>query len=279
MRFEIGHLTRYVYEAPVFLEPHTLRLTPRSDASQRLEAFQLLVEPSPSGRAANVDIEGNETINLWFEESTASLEVRTAATVETLRANPFEYLWAGGATLPMTYAANLEEALRPHLQFRPSTEVTALSSSLQREASGDSQLFLLRLTRALRERVHQVTREEGPPLPSAQTLSAGEGSCRDTAMVFIEVCRAAGLAARFVSGYHAVSETPDEHDLHAWAEVYLPGGGWRAFDPSVGLAVADGHIALASAGVPELAAPVSGTYRGSARLASFETKVELTRAG
>ena len=68
-----------------------------------------------------------------------------------------------------------------------------------------------------------------------------------------------------------------DHDLHAWAEVYIPGGGWRGFDPSVGLAVADGHIALASAALPELAAPVSGTYRGSARVASFEAKVELRR--
>ncbi len=53
--------------------------------------------------------------------------------------------------------------------------------------------------------------------------------------------------------------------MHAWAEVYVPGGGWRGYDPSQGLAVAATHVAVAAAADPRLAAPISGTFRGPAR--------------
>jgi transglutaminase-like putative cysteine protease len=74
----------------------------------------------------------------------------------------------------------------------------------------------------------------------------------------MEVCRAVGLAARFVSGYQEGDPEARERDLHAWAEVYLPGAGWRGYDPTHGLAVSDRHISLVAAAVPSYAAPVSG---------------------
>ena len=86
-------------------------------------------------------------------------------------------------------------------------------------------------------------------------------------------CHSAGLAARFVSGYAHVDDHGD-HELHAWAEVYLPGGGWRGYDPTHGLAVADRHVALAAAALPADAAPVSGAFRGSAG-ATLQTTVDV----
>ena len=89
-------------------------------------------------------------------------------------------------------------------------------------------------------------------------------------------CRSQGLAARFVSGYscHHPPEV-SEHELHAWAEVYLPGGGWRGYDPSLGLAVADGHVVLAAAADPAFAAPLSGTYRGTGASSRLSYTVNL----
>ena len=86
------------------------------------------------------------------------------------------------------------------------------------------------------------------------------------------VCREMGFAARFISGYHAVEA--DQHELHAWAEVYLPGGGWRGFDPTAGIATSDRHIAIATGAEPMQAAPVSGTFRGR-RSAVMETSVSV----
>jgi transglutaminase-like putative cysteine protease len=53
--------------------------------------------------------------------------------------------------------------------------------------------------------------------------------------------------------------------MHAWAEVYLEGGGWRGYDPSRGLAVSTAHVAVAAAADSRLAAPVTGTFRGKAK--------------
>src|SRR5205085_7943904 len=101
-------------------------------------------------------------------------------------------------------------------------------------------------------------------LPASETLRAGEGSCRDLAVLYLAVARSQGFAGRFVSGYHAEAGDQPPFAPHAWAEVYVTGGGWRAFDPTTGLAVSDRHIALAWAAQAEQAALVSGSWRGSA---------------
>ena len=92
-----------------------------------------------------------------------------------------------------------------------------------------------------------------------------QGACRDFAVLFIDACRCVGLAARFVSGYQDAYRSMGKRDLHAWAEVYLPGAGWRGYDPTRGLAVADHHVAVAAAADPQNAAPVTATYRGRQR--------------
>jgi len=106
-------------------------------------------------------------------------------------------------------------------------------------------------------------------------LRRKEGACRDLAVLFMDICRSLGLAARFVSGYKYSPDTPDQHELHAWAEVYLPGAGWRGYDPSWGLAVADHHVALAAGPAPQDAMPVTGTFRGTDVLSSLDYSVEI----
>ena len=133
------------------------------------------------------------------------------------------------------------------------------------QASGGKTLeFLTVLNQSISRDFTYVTRDMGAPRPPEVTLAAREGSCRDFAVLFAAACRAAGLAARFVSGYNAGAERP-EADMHAWAEVYIEGGGWRGYDPSSGLAVSTGHVAVAAAAEPALAAPVTGTFRGPAQ--------------
>lgn len=79
-------------------------------------------------------------------------------------------------------------------------------------------------------------------------------------MLFSAAVRSQGLATRFVSGY--AEGDPDKRlkDLHAWTEVFLPGAGWRGFDPSSGLACADRHIPLEASPEPPGAAVLSGRY-------------------
>ncbi len=253
MRYQISHTTTYTYSQPVTLYPHVIRLRPRSDSCQRLDSFSLMVSPTPMQESQMVDLEGNETIKVWFkQEPTESLRVQVISQVETCRTNPFDYLlepWA--VRLPIDYPSSLLAQLKPYLVGQnPQGFIDSVAVQLAQEIServdGNVTSFLTELSQQLYQSCRQVIRETGEPFPPGLTWSKRSGSCRDFTVLFIEVCRAIGLAARFVSGYQ--EGDPDSHDrhLHAWVEVYLPGAGWRGFDPTHGSAVADRHIALVS---------------------------------
>lgn len=251
MRFSVVHTTRYRYDAPVHLEPHTFRLRPREDGGQHLLHHSLLITPAPAGRADLLDREGNVVTHAWFTGELESLEVRSEFEVETLRQNPFDFLLAqSDRILPGADCAG---------------KVAEFAHSLAAAAKNQTIPFLSSLTQTVNQSVRQIVRRDGPPNSPETTLASGEGSCRDLAVLFCAACRAVGVTARFVSGYERDASLEENGDLHAWAEIYLEGGGWRGFDPSRGLAVSDSHVAVAASTDPWLAAPVTGTYRGSAR--------------
>jgi transglutaminase-like putative cysteine protease len=135
--------------------------------------------------------------------------------------------------------------------------------------------FLDQLLEIIQDRVKYTQRHVGPAWPAGRTLKERVGSCRDLAMLMIEACRCVGLPARFVSGYHLVEPPPKRYDLHAWAEIYLPGAGWRGFDPSGKGHTDDRYIILATSSNPNLTAAVNGTFSGSSKVESeFKWSIE-----
>ncbi|MFM9089165.1 MAG: transglutaminase domain-containing protein, partial [Cyanobium sp.] len=262
----------------VFLEPITVRLTPRQDGSQRLLTHRLAILPSPSGLSPVVEPDGTDAVVGWFADTHPSLTVEMEAIVETLRVKPFDWVVTdpGVQSLPAHYsdceAQSLAPCLRP-VGGDPTIEAWARDQAVA--AGQDTAAFLLGLADQIHHGFHHVGRPDGDPLSPSETLRLRQGACRDTAMLFVEACRSLGLASRFVSGY-SMHHPPEvsEHELHAWAEVYLPGAGWRGYDPSLGLAVADGHVVLAATPDHQLAAPVTGRFRGTG--ATSRMNYELT---
>ncbi len=258
MRFVIHHLTRYTYSRAVFLEPHLVRLRPRCDAFQKLLQYELRSDPEPVGISAGIDAEGSPFEQLWLD-----------------------LLILASQRLPL----QLDEMTR--LVLAPCLEVGSqgaeedwgalerLGQDLIRKAEEGTLGFLDELNSALFHRIRRVVRKEPGIQEASQTLREGSGACRDMAVLFVEVCRLSGIPARFVSGYRQSDAEHDEPELHAWAEVFIPGAGWRGYDPTLGLAVQDRHVALAASAQPLLTAPVIGAYRGTRVTSTLETEVRI----
>lgn len=278
MRFRVTHHTRYLYSAPVFLEPHVFRFRPRDDGSQRILAFELRIDPQPRGSTLCLDHNGNVVLHAWFEGLTGHLTVDSRFEVETLRTNPFDFVLTSAAftTVPAIYPEDLRPTLAPYGSIDNSGRlIYEFARSVARDVHWQTLAFLSSLNQRIFQRTRHTIRDQGPPQPAEQTLSEGAGACRDVAVLFCEACRCMGLAARFVSGYEQAAANEEHSYMHAWAEVYLPGAGWRGFDPSRGLAVADRHVPAAAAIDPAGASPISGTYRGHAESSmDFEIRME-----
>lgn len=277
VRFEGEHLTRFTYSAPVYVEPLTVRLRPRDDAAQRLIRFDVAVTPEPGGIAQATDVEGNTSIRLWFEGLTDVLEIHTSFAVETMRSNPFDYVVRDPTVLrvPVRYPEAERAAIRHYRRVPGDETVVAFAREVLALTDANSASFLDALTHRIAREFTHVIRPSGDAYPPAVTLAERTGACRDLTVLFIEACRSVGIAARFVSGYQDPGDDDAERELHAWAEVYLPGGGWRGYDPSAGIAVADRHVAVAAGPTPRDAAPTEGTFRGDNATSQLETKISL----
>jgi transglutaminase-like putative cysteine protease len=275
MIFKIRHSLRYTYAADAVLGPQAVRLRPREDGSQRLLDHVLKIGPQPSLRSACLDENGNVSEHAWFLGSTLTLELLAESTVETLRQNPFDFVIdAEFSGLP--WDRRLERAhpgAAPALLALPEPEAAALAVSLRTEGGNDALSFLLRLNRWINEKIAYEVRAEGPPQKASETLSRGRGACRDLAVLFCAAARGVGMPARFVSGYHEGDPGLRTKELHAWTEVFLPGAGWRGFDPSTGLACGDRHIVLACSPDPAEAAPLSGRFGSATAKSKLEAEV------
>ena len=280
MFYSLFHQTRYTFSQPVFLEPHLLHYCPRSDSSQKLLAHEMMIDPEPAGFSDITDVEGNTARWIWFNGTTRYLDIRVVSKVRTFRKNPFDYILTSPSfqSYPFHYPGELLPSLSACLaQQNPSggDAVRNLTSLLLEECNGDIFGLLNGLNNYLYENWQVVIREEGSPLSPTATLQQKEVSCRDLALLFIAVCRTAGIASRFTSGYQEGDPDTANRQLHAWSEVYIPGGGWRGYDPTHGLVVTDRHVALASSYLPQNASPCIGTFRGTGAMVSMMFSIEI----
>jgi transglutaminase-like putative cysteine protease len=281
MHFTIRHESHYTYNQPVYLEPHLFRLRPRSDPAQRLLDFNLAIDPPVAGQAEFLDIEGNSVIQAWFDKPAGAFSVTATIEVETLRFNPFDFIVtdSGAMHVPARYDEAVAASLTPYvLRTGQYDAVTAFATSVLADSGTNTVGFLATLASEIRRRFAYVQRQEGSPRSAAETLMCRSGACRDLAMLYVETCRSQGLAARFVSGFCFNVGGADEQHLHAWAEVYLPGGGWRGFDPTTGLAVADHHVAVAASPRAEGAAPITGFIRGNGATSNMKMILAMAEA-
>lgn len=271
MKIKYIHNLEYSYEESVQLGEHRLCIKPRSHGFQRLINFNLNISPNPKILYPLLAASGEEINRITFEGYTDSLSIKAISEVETLK-HPciFDGVKERDLTLPFCRSIinrDLQGALEgwmPNGQHDPSAVELAQESLAG--SSNNALSFTFQLIEIIQDRVKYTKRHTGPAWPASRTLRERVGSCRDLAMLMVESCRSVGIPSRFVSGYHFEDPLPKEFELHAWAELYIPGAGWRGFDPSGKGLIDDRYLTLVSSSKSNLTAVITGNFRGKTNL-------------
>jgi len=265
-RYKILHRTYYNFSSSVQLGPHALRLRPREGHELRIESSTLKITP-PASLRWHRDAEDNSVAIATFTEPSNQLTIESEVIIQQYNQAPLDFLLADYATnFPFAYSPEDLVLLSPYLATIENSQSQITDWVANICPTGEpiqTYAILQRLCRQIQQTMTYRIREEQGVQAAEETLLSATGSCRDFANLFLVAARRLGLAARFVSGYlHAPPSTMNFGATHAWAEVYLPGAGWKGFDPTLGEIVGSDHIPVAVARLPESVPPIAGSFIG-----------------
>ena len=278
IRVALNHKTQYLYDQPVQLGPHIFRLRPAVHSRTPIESYSLRIKPEKHFINWQQDPFGNYQARVVFPEKTRELSIEVDLVADMTVLNPFDFFVEEYAEkYPFAYDDQLRKELGPYLEINERGPL--LEEFLRKIDRTPTPIvdFLVGLNQRVYQHVSYTVRLEVGVQTCEETLSRALGSCRDSGWLLVQILRHLGMATRFVSGY-LVQLTADvksldgpsgpEHDftdLHAWAEVYVPGAGWIGLDPTSGLFAGEGHIPLACTADPISAAPVTGGFAGESQ--------------
>lgn len=271
----IDHRTAYEYSRPVLLGPHRLMLRPRESRSVKLLAEDITANPPATCSWAD-DVSGNTVATVSFARPAASLTIESHIVVDH-RSDPWPVFDIAASAISSPFAYSEDErldlgALLLPQYHDPDRRLSTWANGFVRGEITDTLSLLKDLNAAISAWVSYQSREEEGTQSPLETLARGWGSCRDMAVLFIEAARCLRFAARTVSGYlfnpdaagTALTGSTGAGSMHAWAEIYLPGAGWIAFDPTNRTVGSASLIAVAVARDLKQIVPISGTFAGSA---------------
>ncbi len=288
IRVAIKHKTVYSYDRAVSVSPHVFRLRPAPHSRTPIEAYSFKVTPKDHFLNWQQDPFGNYQARVVFPEKTTKLVVDVEVIANLQVINPFDFFVEEYAEkFPFKYAPVLAKELVPYLETNNHGPLFKqwLEKNIDLSKPKPIVDFLVEVNQKINKDISYSIRLEAGVQTPEETLSRAIGSCRDSAWLLVHVLRHAGLAARFVSGYLVQLKADEKSldgpsgtevdftDLHAWAEVYVPGAGWIGLDATSGLFAGEGHIPLACTPDYVSAAPVVGATDKCEVSFDFENKV------
>lgn len=275
MKVRIEHLTKHIYERPVSFSDHALFLRPLDSHRRHVERFEVATTPASKQRWVR-DAYGNLVLrcNFGLTESQV-LEFKTRIGIYVDEDNPFDFILDSHATAyPFSYREPDLSSLKSYLDSKATAGAAKSLDWFYKvvpspSAHSDVVQFLSDLNAAIRREIRYVRRDEEGIQDPDTTIQLQSGSCRDMAVLFIAILHQLGFAARFCSGYLYVppveeggvpAENRADGSMHAWAEVYLPGAGWKGFDPTNGVLANSFYIPCGVSHDPQNVNPIQGSY-------------------
>ncbi|QQM31865.1 transglutaminase family protein [Martelella lutilitoris] len=286
----IYHLTHYKYDNPVNLGPQIIRLKPAAHSKTKVISHSLKVTPENHFVNLQQDPYGNYQARFVFPEPVTEFKIEVDLVADMTVYNPFDFFVEEQATkYPFEYDEAIREDLSIYIRPEPvGPRLKAYMDKLDLSPGQGTVDMIVGINARLQHDVNYIIRMEPGVQTPEETLERASGSCRDSAWLLVQILRNIGLAARFVSGY-LIQLEPDlkaldgpsgtDHDftdLHAWAEVFLPGAGWIGLDATSGLLTGESHIPLAATPHYRNAAPITGGYFGKAET-SFDFDMTIRR--
>jgi transglutaminase-like putative cysteine protease len=288
---EVTHVTTYRYARPVRFSEHRVMFRPRPGHDIRVLHADLAVAPTDAQVRWVSDAFSNSIALVTLPTPADTLEFTARFAIEHHGSPNLDLpLSADAAVFPVEYSADELIDLHPFLQPWAADQDGALAAWAQRfvrDSGGHTRQTLRAMMETIRHTFAYRAREEEGTQHPLDTIGRASGTCRDYAHLLIEACRRLGVAARFVSGY-LYDPGLDGGEVgmvgagstHAWAELYLPGAGWLAYDPTNLLYGGDALIRVAVTRTPLQAVPLSGSYTGAASDAlGMEVQVTVLKLG
>ncbi len=283
----IRHQMHYDYDRYIEVSPQIIRLKPAAHSRTRVEAYSLKIHPENHFINWHQDPFGNYVARIVFPQKINHLYVDVEVIAEMVVINPFDFfLDTYAETMPFEYEEQLKKELLPYFEKTESSpSLLQVVGEAKQRLNKRTIDFLVELNQSIYHKIGYTIRMEPGVQTCDETLERKSGSCRDSAWLLVQVLRHIGLASRFVSGY-LIQLKPDDKpiegpsgpstdftDLHAWAEVYIPGAGWIGLDPTSGLFAGEGHIPLTCTPHPMSAAPITGMIEVCETKFSFKNEV------
>ncbi|MEL7119443.1 MAG: transglutaminase family protein, partial [Bacteroidota bacterium] len=284
----IRHKTKYIYDRAIKLWPQVIRLRPAAHSRTKILGYSLNIKPEEHFINWMQDPFGNYQARVVFPDIVKEFEIDVEVIADMMAINPFDFFLEEYAEeFPFTYTELLKQELQPYLEINESGPLLKeCFNGCQKFKNSRTVDFLVAVNQYVYELIDYIIRLESGVQSCEVTLEKKLGSCRDSAWLLVQLFRHFGLAARFVSGY-LIQLKPDVKskegpsgpeedftDLHAWAEVYIPGAGWIGLDATSGLLAGEGHIPLACTPHYKSAAPVTGFTEKTTVEFDFFNKVD-----
>ena len=276
-RYRVSHVTGFKYSRQVTASYNEARLLPARDDRQFVISSKLDIQPHGPAHEY-FDYFKCRAVQFEILEPHDELTIRANSLVEIRDSiRPIPGLSWDDLAPEIVSSLELTDAIGQTRRTQPPAELAKFAKKVAAQfGPHETALEICKKVFGAMTYKHGVT---GVHSVATEAWSAKIGVCQDYAHITLGALRAAGIPARYVSGYlhpHLAPKIGEKvlGESHAWVEWWA--GAWYGYDPTNDIEIAERHIVVGSGRDYEDVAPLRGVYAGASDSELFVT-VEITR--